>query len=52
MEDLIGVSIADAAEQSRIREGPFKGVILGDEHIFEIIKGSVKNLYTAGIKCG
>jgi hypothetical protein len=46
VEDLVGIRIADAAEQMRIGERPLDGMALADERIAKPFEIGVENFQT------
>ena len=49
MQDLVGVRVADAAEEAGVRQGPLEGVILPHQDGLEGGKISLQHLQATGI---
>src|SRR5262250_1675711 len=50
MQYLVGVGVADAAEEPRVGEGAFQGVALADQHLPEALEAGVEDLDAAWIE--
>jgi len=50
MQNLIGISVADSAEQTRIGERPLERVILGSQSHRESIEAGIKGFEPAGVQ--
>jgi hypothetical protein len=50
VEDLVRVRIADSAEQARIRERSFDGVILGSQPLRELLARRFEDFDSAAIE--
>ena len=49
MEDLVGIGVTDAAEQTRVGERTLQRVVLAPQHTPEIVQTAVQHLDAAGI---
>src|SRR6266700_1769033 len=50
MEDLVGISVADSAEEMRISQRAFESVIFKSERLRECFKGAIQDFEAARIK--
>ena len=50
MEDLVGVGVADAAEEMRVGQGPLERVVLATEHRSELLERRREHLEPAGVQ--
>src|SRR5689334_20422683 len=51
MEDFVGVSIADSAEESRVRQRALQRVILSRQSVAKLLEGCIKDFECAAIEC-
>src|SRR5262249_54949436 len=52
VQDLVGVGVADAVEESRVRERALQRMVLAQQGVLEVIEAGAKNVQAASIEAG